>query len=377
MSKAFIRTFPVFLLAVLSFNCQKNMKDGAANARPGLVTDFTPKELKNFVQVNLVGDNNIYKPYNIDAGLVNGWGIAFPPNGPAWVSSEGKGTTPVYNFDGIPVANAVRIPGASSPNGDVGSPNHGHPTGHVYNPTTDFILPNGSPAQFIFASADGIISGWNSGIDAIKKIDNSPNASYLGITLAAEGSSFYLYVANFAQNKIDVFDKNWNSVSKSFIDPDLPLGYSPFNIETVSDGRIYVTYAKKDASGKLETGQGNGIINVFSPNGTLIKRFATKGKLDAPWGITKAPAGFWGEWSQLSNMILVGNYGSGQISVFDENGNYAGPLYGKGKAIEIEGLWGITFPPINGLNRYYLYFASGPDNGTSGLVGYIKNYYIN
>jgi len=353
------------------------MKDDSANLRPGLSTDFTPKELKNFVQINLVGDNNVYKPQNIDAGLVNGWGIAFPPSGPAWVSSEGKGTSPIYNFDGVPVASAVRIPNAVSPNGDIGAPDQGHPTGHTYNPTGDFKLPNGSPAQFIFASADGTISGWNSGTLAVKKVDNSPNAYYSGITLASEGSDFYLYVANFAQNRIEVFDKNWNVVNKPFIDPDLPAGYSPFNIETVSDGRIYVTYGKKDASGKLETGQGNGIINVFNPGGTLVKRFATKGKLDAPWGITKAPAGFWGEFSQLSNMILVANYGSGQISVFDENGNYIGPLYGKGKVIEIDGLWGITFPPINGLNRYYLYFASGPDKGKSGLVGYIKNYYIN
>lgn len=348
------------------------MKVDPTGTRPGPGSDFTPKELKNFVQVNLVSDNNIYKPQNIDAGLVNGWGIVFPPSGPAWVSSEAKGTTPIYNFDGVPVASAVRIP-----KGDAGSQDHGHPTGQVFNPTADFKLPNGSAAQFIFASADGSISGWNSGINAIKKIDNSPNASYFGITLAVDAGNFYLYAANFAQNRIDVYDKNWNAVSRPFTDPNLPSGYSPFNIQTVSDGKIYVTYAKKDAFGKLETGQGNGIINVFSPSGTLLNRFATKGKLDAPWGITKVPAGFWGEFSQLSTMIMVANHGSGQISVFDENGNYAGPLYGKGKVIEIDGLWGITFPPINGLNRYYLYFASGPNNGTDGLVGYIRNYFLN
>ena len=380
MRKTLARTLPVFLFSafvILSFNCQKNINDNSANLRPGPSTDFTPKELKNFVQVNLVGDNDVYKPQNIDAGLINGWGIAFPPTGPAWVSSEGKGVSPIYNFDGVPVANAVRIPNAASPNSDIAFPDQGHPTGHAYNPTSDFKLPNGNPAQFIFASADGTISGWNNGVTAIKKVDNSPNAAYLGITLAADGSDFYLYAANFAQNRVEVFDKNWNVVNKPFVDPNLPAGYSPFNIETVSDGKIYVLYAKKNAAGKLETGQGNGIINIFNPNGTLVKRFATKGKLDAPWGITRAPAGFWGEFTQFSNMILVGNYGSGQISVFEENGNYLGPLYAKGKAIEIDGLWGITFPPITGLNRYYLYFAAGPDNGKSGLVGYIKNYYIN
>jgi uncharacterized protein (TIGR03118 family) len=377
MRKSLTKVLPLFLLIAFSFSCQKNANDNPASAKPGLVTDFTPKELKNFVQVNLVGDDNAYQPQNIDAGLINAWGIAFPPTGPAWVSSEGKGVTPIYNFDGVAVSNAVSIPNASNPNGDIGHPNQGHPTGHVYNPTSDFKLADGNAAEFIFVSADGTISGWNGGATAFKKIDNSPNAYYTGVTLAADNGEFFLYVANFAQNRIEVFDKNWNPVNKAFADPNLPAGYSPFNIETVSDGKIFVTYVKKNINGKLEKGQGNGIINVFSPNGTLLKRFATKGKLDSPWGITRAPAGFWGEFSQLSNMILVGNYGSGQISVFDENGNYFGPLYGKGKVIEIDGLWGITFPPITGLNRYNLYFAAGPDNGTSGLVGYIKNYYIN
>ena len=100
------------------------MKEDAANSRPGLVSDFTPKELKNFVQVNLVGDNNIYNPQNIDAGLVNGWDITFGPTGPAWVSSEGKGTSPIYNFDGVPVSTAVRIP-----DGEVSAGDQGHPTG--------------------------------------------------------------------------------------------------------------------------------------------------------------------------------------------------------------------------------------------------------
>lgn len=108
-----------------------------------------------------------------------------------------------------------------------------------------------------------------------------------------------------------------------------------------------------------------------------MNRFATKGKFDAPWGITKAPAGFWGEWSQIPNLILVANNGDGHINVFDESGNFLPPVSSKGKAIEMDGLWGITFPPITGLNRYYMYFAAGPNDGSNGLVGYIRNGYIN
>lgn len=362
--------FPILLFVALG--CQKGMKDDSANLKGGTDINFTPKELKNFVQVNIVGDNNSSNPWNVDADLVNAWGISFPPSGPAWVSSQGKGKTTIYDRDGLTVASAVTIPKSGTSDAD-----HGSPTGQAYNPTSDFKLPNGIAAEIIFGTSDGTISGWNNGNIAVTKIDNSPAASYGGVTLAVDGGEFFLYAANFAQNRIDVFDKNWNAVSRSFVDPNMPADYSPFNIVTVSDDKIYVMYAKKNAAGDPEIASGNGYINVFSPQGTLLKRFASKGKLNAPWGITTAPAGFWGEFSQLANVILVGNYGDGHINAFDENGNYLGVLSSKGKAIEIEGLRGLAFPPINGLNRYYLYFAAGPDEGKRGLVGYIKNYYLN
>ena len=361
--------FILVLFSSLFSSCQKNLKDSPSEAAAASKS-VSPKELKNFVQVNLVGNNDENKPMYIDPNLINAWGIVFPASGPALVSSEGRGMSAIYTLDGVEASPAVNIPGA-------GIATAGKPSGHVANFTSDFKLPNGNASQFIFATTDGTICGWNAGNNAVKKIDRSPAASYLGVTIALDGSNFFLYAANFAQNRIDVFDKNWNAVNRTFTDPDLPAGYSPFNIQTLSDGKIYVTYAKKDADGKRDIGPGNGYINVFSPNGTLLNRFASKGKLNAPWGIVKAPASFWGEGSQIDNIILVANYGDGRINAFDEDGNFIGPLHTNGKPVEIDGLWGITFPPINGLNRSYLYFASGPNNGQGGLVGYIKTLYLN
>ena len=103
MKKNLIKTIQfVFTLVLLTitFSCQKSMKDGSANLRPGGDNEFAPKELKNFVQLNLVGNNISNKPLNIDPNLVNAWGISFPPSGPAWVSSEGKGVSTIYNLDG-------------------------------------------------------------------------------------------------------------------------------------------------------------------------------------------------------------------------------------------------------------------------------------
>lgn len=368
LGKACLWAF-VSLPVLILIGCQKEAQQThAANVIAGKSID--PKELKDFVQINLVGNNTTYNPLHVDASLVNGWGIAFPSIGPAWVSSEGNGMSTIYNLDGVAVTNPVVIPCG-------GNSGIGKPTGHIANNSPDFKLPNGNPAQFIFATADGTISGWNNGSSAIKMVDRFSSASYMGIAMAPDGGNFFIYAANFAQNRIDVYDKNWNLVNKPFIDPDLPSGYAPFNITYLTDGKLFVMYAKKNASGKSENGQGNGYIDIFGTDGKFLKRFTSRGKLNAPWGITVAPAGFWGEWSTISNMILVGNYGDGQISVFDPDGNYMGPLYTHGKAIAIDGLWGLAFPPMNSYNHYYLYFAAGPNGGSNGLVGYIRSTFFN
>lgn len=351
--------------------CQKSIKESPASGRGNAERIAPPKEFKDFVQVNLVSDNADYGAANLDANLKNGWGLAISSTGQVRVTSEAVGVSGVYTLDGNIVSVPTFIPGSATSDGGVS-----RPTGHVYNATEDFKLPNGSAARFISASGDGSIAGWNSGNTAIRMVDNAPGASYVGITIASYAGANYLYAANFAQNRIDVYDNTWKGVSMAFADPNIPAGYSPFNIQTI-DGMIYVTYAKKNASGDEEAGSGKGYINVFNPDGTLAKRLASQGKLNAPWGIVEAPTGFWGSASQLSNIILVGNFGDGRINVFDENGAYLGALQSKGKPIEIDGLWGLAFPPSTSFNNNYLYFAAGPGTEQHGLMGYIKNKYLN
>ena len=362
--------YPAFIIALVTviFSCQKSAEKISPNEE--IATKAIPsKDLKDFVQVNLVGDNDEYDPAHIDPNLVNGWGISFPTSGPAWVSSEGMGVSTVYTGDGTTARPPVSIPGA-------GTSTVGHPTGQVFNPTTDFKLPNGNPARFIFAGADGVISGWNSGAgnNAVKKIDDSPDASYFGIAIASDGGNNFLFVANFAEKAIDVYDKSWAEVSKPFTDPDLPSDYSPFNIQNI-DGKLYVMYAKLDEEEVEEvTGPGLGYVDIFNPDGSFVKRFISQGQLNAPWGIAKAPTGFWGEGSENTNVFLVGNFGDGHINAYDEDGNFLGQLRAHGNPIEIEGLWGIAFAPSTStaINHNWLFFAAGPDDEEHGLFGYIK-----
>ena len=369
LSKAIYPAFALVLLTV-TFSCQKNVEKTTAVTNEEIATKaIPPKDLKDFVQVNLVGDNDEYSPARIDPNMVNGWGISFPASGPAWVSAEGTGKSLVLNGDGSAVAiSPVTIPPA-------GPLPFSHPTGQVFNPTTDFKLPNGNPARFIFATAEGGVSGWNGGATAIKKVDAFPNAAFLGIALANDAGNNFLYVANFAQGKINVYDKDWVEViNKPFSDPNLPDGYSPFNIQAI-DGKLYVLYAKVDpVEGEEETGDGLGYVDVFNPDGSLVKRFISNGQLNAPWGIAKAPAGFWGEGSENTNVFLVGNFGDGHINAYTENGNFLGQLRQHGQPIVIEGLWGIAFAPSTStaLNRNWLFFAAGPDDEEHGLFGYIK-----
>ena len=365
-SKAIQSAFAVILLS-LFVSCQKEVAKTPATEGEIATKAIPSKDLKDFTQVNLVGDNDEYNPAHIDPNLINGWGISFPSSGPAWVSSEGAGLSVIYTGDGSTARPPVVIPPA-------GSAPSSHPTGQVFNPTTDFKLPNGNPARFIFATAEGGVSGWNTGNNAVRMI-NDPGDAYLGIALAADGGNNFLYVANFSEGEIEVFDKNWAEVEgKEFDDPDIPAGYSPFNIQAI-DGKLYVMYAKVNPEeGEEEPGPGLGFVDIFNPNGTLVKRFISNGQLNAPWGIAKAPIGFWGEGSENTNVFLVGNFGDGRINAFDEDGNFLGQLRQHGNPIIIEGLWGIAFAPSTStaLNRNWLFFAAGPDDEEHGLFGYIK-----
>ena len=363
----------LFLISMLLFNtgCQKDLQNMNAEKQlsNGLSANKSkvPQLLKDFTQVNLVGNNDEYNPARVDPLLVNGWGLAFSPTGIAWISAQGTGVSTVYNGEGSQVLPAVSIP---SPGGATG----GNPTGIVFNGSTDFKLPNGNPARFIFDGVDGVISGWNGGPAAIKVIDNSSTSAYTGLAIANDGGNNFLYAANFRAGKIDVFDKDWAEVNtKPFMDPNLPAGYAPFNIQAVGQ-QLYVMYAKVDpAEGEEEKGPGLGYVDIYNTDGSFVKRFVSNGQLNAPWGIAWAPAGFFGTDENAQPAILIGNFGDGHINAYSPNGNFLGQLRAHGNPIVIEGLWAISFPPATAtsINPNRLYFAAGPDDEEDGLFGYI------
>lgn len=328
--------------------------------------DFVPPIFDHsYIQTNLVSNVSGYGNARIDANLSNAWGIAIGPTGAFWISSNHQGLTTIYDRNGAELLQPISIPFN-------GTPNAGSPTGVVYNNTVNFIIPtNNEVSKFIYASEDGTLTAWSSGTSAITVADKSATAVYKGLAIASDGGANFLYAANFKEGKIDVFDNTFKSITgKPFLDPNIPAGFAPFNIQNIN-GELYVTYAKQKAPDNMDdqSGVGNGYINIFNPNGTLIKRFASQGTLNSPWGITRAPEGF----GLGGNMILVGNFGDGYINIFDNNGTYKGQLKNENALISIDGLWALEFPRNNipAGDQNQLFFTAGPSDEQDGLFGYI------
>jgi uncharacterized protein (TIGR03118 family) len=347
----------LIILLMLNVGCSKSNGYGGNNPPPAT---------NNYSQVNLVTDvgGGPYSSTLVDANLVNPWGIAVNPTGVIWVADNHTGVSTVYDKSGNTVIPPVTI---ASPGHSTG----GAPTGIVYNGTTDFAI-GGTPAKFIFDTEDGTIAAWASGAIAAVVADRSASeAVYKGLALAKDGADNFLYAANFHAGTIDVFDKDFHMVTtKPFVDPNMPAGFAPFNIRSIGDN-LYVTYAKQDANREDDVkGDGNGYVDIFKPDGSFVKRFASQGALNSPWGIVAATAGFW----EVDNTILIGNFGDGKISVYDQDGKFLGQLKKGDNPIVIDGLWALE-NNIATTNTNQLYFTAGPTDETHGVFGYILKAY--
>jgi uncharacterized protein (TIGR03118 family) len=155
----------------------------------------------------------------------------------------------------------------------------------------------------------------------------------------------------------------------SFTDPTIRGGFAPFGIHNTG-GDLYVTFAKQDAAKHDDAaGPGRGFVDVFSPNGDLLKRLASRGTLNSPWAVTLAPSTF----GAFAGDILVGNFGDGRINAFKPTtGRFLGQLRSSHGAITIPGLWGLRFPTGSlNVTPNALYFTAGPNDEADGLLGVI------
>lgn len=313
--------------------------------------------------INLVTDDQSANPaQTTDPDLVNAWGISYLPTGPFWVSDNGTGVTTLYQVD--PATNATTKLGLT-----VTIPGNGSITGQTANP--DFLNGSFGGNLFVFVSEDGTISGWRPSLGTTAEILQSPsNSIYKGTTFASTGGHSYVYSANFYLGTIDILkgDTTAPDLSGKFIDPNLPSGYAPFNIQNIG-GTIYVTYAQQNGDRDEEVkGAGLGIVDAFDLNGNLIARVGDGGTLNAPWGLALAPTSF----GAIAGDLLVGNFGDGTINIFDlTTDTFIGLLTDSaGNIITIDGLWALTAGngTLSGSSDA-IYFSAGPNDEGHGLFG--------
>jgi uncharacterized protein (TIGR03118 family) len=332
-----------------------------------------------------------------DPVLQNAWGITFSPAGsPFWVNDNATGCSTLYAGDGTKIGLQVSIPlpgGVIAPNScqpfDFSNPpatTPAAPTGIVWNPSAAFLVPGTkTPAAFIFATEDGTVSAWAGGLtpatDAVLAVDNSANptaaqgAVYKSLVFGLSAKGLLLYAANFRHATVDVFGPTGAdglftaaSTDGGFVDPHIPAGYAPFGIANI-DGDLFVTYAQQNAQKHDDVaGPGHGFVDVFDTDGHLLRRFASRGPLNSPWAVTRASFAF----GRFSGRILIGNFGNGHISAFDNHGQFAGELEDlQGNPLVIDGLWTLTLGGGRGSSSDTLYFAAGPNGETNGLFGTI------
>jgi uncharacterized protein (TIGR03118 family) len=339
-----------------------------------------------FLQTNLVS-NVPGTAANFDAALQNSWGVANFPDGPLWINDNNDGLATLYDGNGKKTPLNVTIP---LPPGRVAPP-AAAPTGMVWNSTRGFtITGNGTsaPAIFIFDTEDGTISAWNGpAVDPITPgtpatstatlvVDNShAGAVYKGLALGTNKNGNFLFATNFAAGTVEAYDSNFApaKLDGNFTDPDIPAGFAPFGIHNI-DNNLFVTYAKQNAQkNDVVAGAGLGFVDVFTTDGVFVRRFASGGVLNAPWGVVRATQ----KQGDFSGDILIGNFGStgkfaGWINAFSAgaNNDSHGPLLNEqGRPISIDGLWSLFFGTFLNSDADTLYFTAGPNNQTNGLFG--------
>jgi uncharacterized protein (TIGR03118 family) len=304
-----------------------------------------------------------------DSRLVNPWGLSRPSSSAFkenewWINDQVTGLSTLYDANGTIVNLAVTIPPASG----TGT---GSPTGTAFNPTN---------YDFAFVTLDGTISNWSAAAGPSKPgkgclechvtsasimVNNSASgASYQGLTIAKNAMSglYTYYVAN-ANGGVEAYDAaSFSPVTLpagAFTDSKVPASYTPAGIQAIGKD-IYVTY-------NASAGGGTGFVGVFDTNGKFQFNLEY-GHFNQPWGVAVAPANF----GAFSNMILVGNTGSGKIGAYSK-GVFQGFLESDGEPIVLPGLWGIEFGNGNTESgpSTVLYFNAGGTYQTTGTFGAI------
>jgi uncharacterized protein (TIGR03118 family) len=330
----------------------------------------------DFVQVNLVSDIASLAPGQpADPDLKNPWGMSFSTTSPFWVSDQGADKATLYNALASPIKQGLIV---DIPTDGLGPPTG--PTGQVFNSTADdFLIPPATGTAkvkpvFLFDTLEGTIEAWNPGStgglhNAVVAATVS-HAVFTGLALDNVSGTNYLYAAD-ATGSIQVFDSTFTNVTTTtfagkFIDPSPVDGFTPYGIQNLG-GDLFVTYAAATSTGAPLPG---GYVDEYNSSGTFIRRIATNGPINAPWGLAIAPSGF----GSFGGDLLVGNLYSSMIDAYNLSGStptFAGSIAVNTGFTSKVGLWSLDFGNGKTGHADVLYFTAGVNNQKDGLFGEI------
>ena len=331
-------------------------------------------QANNYTQTNLVS-NVPGLALKLDDSLVNPWGLAGLAGQPFRIALNAKGKFESYDGSGI----------LQDPRGVIAVPDGvtvpANPTGVVANTFAEFTSPQSPlPLPFMFATRQGTISGEYADSQGdiktttILLVDHgSQGAEYTDLAvLAPSCCAPYLAVADFHRGLIETFTGFFDPLATlgNFTDPNLPAGFSPWNLQVVGN-HVFVAYALQDvAQHDPLLGPGGGFVDMYDLEGTFVKRFASTGVLNVPTAIVQASANF----GAFSNDILIGNYGDGVINAFDPNtGQFLGTLKdGNGNPIVNPQLHSLFFADGTVGSADTLYLTAAPAGGTSGIFAAVS-----
>jgi uncharacterized protein (TIGR03118 family) len=338
-------------------------------AGSGLISGRAGAQTKAYRQTNLASSVAGAAP-NDSQSLVDPWAITFLSGQPFFVAGNGSGVISALNSYGMQEG-VVAVPVS------LGSMSVSMPTGVASYDSGGFGLAS-APLGYIVVTQGGTIASFytpkgNIPLQAtLLRDDSAAGAVYTALALLhPDCCAPFVAVANFNNGSILAFTSTFDLLDApgSFVDPNLPAGYAPFGMQLIGS-QLFIAYAVQDSAKRSQvTGAGNGIVDVFDAQGNFMRRFATGGSLNAPWGIALASANF----GPFSGAILVGNSGDGTISAFDATtGNYLGQISdGDGNVIANPGIRGLTFRADGAADPNTLFFTAENGNGQGGLFAAI------
>ncbi len=326
---------------------------------------------RNAYEVHGLVSDRAGRASNVDARLVNAWGLAASSTGPWWTANEASATSTLYSGAGRKQLLTVHVAGG--------------PTGVAWYGGKELrVSARGAsdPARFVYACEDGrlrawtptVPTGWSTQSEVV--VDEAAEAAvFRGV--AIDGAR--VFATDFHNARVDVYDGHWRRIRRegAFVDPAIPEWYAPFGIQAIG-GHVFVTYVYRAPVNGNDAPTG-GYVDEFDRDGRLLARVGHGGVLNAPWGLVRAPRAF----GPFGGDLLVGNFGDGRVNAYrrtSDGWSYAGTLHGpRGRPLVVNGLWGLAFG--NGATAGpadTLFFTSGPhswrgetEQSVHGLLGSI------